>query len=101
MATRKYKRKSRRVTRSKRSKSNRRRRGGLSLFRDPQCYLGYDNVKRIADSDIDGYKQSNLARKCNCRPDSQKSTCINLADIKSKKNILNNNSAIDLQNSYY
>ena len=103
MATRRYKKKyakGKNNRKTKRNKSNRRRKGGLSLFRDPQCYLGYDNVKNLVDSDMGGYKVSNLASKCNCRPDSQKSTCINLADIKSKQNG-SVNSVLDLKNKYY
>lgn len=99
MASRKYKSKGFRKTKSRKTRKTRRRRGGLSLFRDPQCYLGYDNVKNIVDGDYGGNKVSSLSAKCNCRPDSQKSTCINLADIKRKS--ATSNASSDLKNTYY
>lgn len=100
MATRRYKSK-KRVSRKSR-KTRRMKRRGAGLFgRDADCYLGYDNVKRIVDNDTGG-RVSMISSKCNCRPESQKSTCINLSHIKrSNASGINSINSSNLKDTYY
>ena len=99
MATRRYKSKKRVCKKSK--KVRRMKRRGAGIFgRDKDCYLGYDNVKRIVDNDSGG-RVSVLSSKCNCRPESQKSTCINLSNIQRNNASSSEPVSLNLKDKYY